>query len=333
MSSITKGSPSLGDLPTEILTRILTPLLQHTVEQADEWNDTFLITEYKGRSYAQVLPTPPEDECLQPQVLQVCKRFNDIGVDLLYANNLIFPMHACTYWAAKESADRQRAFLKKLSSPRDERHRLKGLCIIIWTPDFFTYGSRHTDGDWFDELFAGLALHQPCWDEILIDFNDLTARAAYNTDLKLSGRLIYGLGRLHAKSLPNLGDSDVKWSMEQPEHKYPLTILHHSLEEYFDAWEPPNAEAAQIPRRRRELLQRSLQAAEAFDEEAFFAVMVDAVQHVNEVFRQGLKDRSWSQDKVEELLDECEKEGRLLLSARDKQWRAAYGPRARDIWR
>ena len=66
--SIAKAS--LCNLPPEILVRILTPLLQHTAEQADEWNH---FVEFENdRSYDQLTgPPPPNDESLQPQVLRV----------------------------------------------------------------------------------------------------------------------------------------------------------------------------------------------------------------------------------------------------------------------
>jgi hypothetical protein len=328
--STTKAS--LDTLPTEILARILTPLLQHTAEQAHEFNE--YVTFEEDRSYAQVMgPAPPDDECLQPQVLRVCKRFNTIGSELLYANNLIFPISACSYWADEAYAELQREFLKKLARPRDERHRLRVLYLIIYTPDFYTTGSRDTDGDWLDELFAGLALHQPCWDELDIDFHDLTARAAYNVDRMLTMRLTYGLGRLTAKSIPGLSDEDMKWCMEQPGHKYPLRLLHDYLGKYFDVWKLGNVETVHIPLRRDEFMHRSLQAVESFEEDGFFRVMEEAIEHVNATLRQGLKDGSWSHDKLERALEMCQEEGSRLLSARDRKWRAAYRPQLGRDWR
>ncbi|KAK5021896.1 hypothetical protein LTS07_010637 [Exophiala sideris] len=322
--STTKAS--LGNLPAEILARILTPLLQHTAEQAVEWNESTHFQE--DRSYAQIMgPAPPKAESLQPQVLRVCKQFNEIGIALLYANNLVFQVHVCTYWADEQYAECQREFLKKLTLPRDERHRLRGLDLIIWTPDFYMYGSRDTDGDWLDELFTGLALHQPCWDQVNIVLRDLTARAAYNTDLKLIQLLMYGLGRFYAKSIPGVRDEEVRWCMEQPGHKYPLRVLHHYLDEYFDVWEPDNAEAVQTSLRKDEIRHRSMQAVESYDEDGFFSVMEEAIQHVNSAFRQGLKNGPWSPDVADKVVEVCQEEGRRLLSARDRKWLAAYRPK------
>ncbi|KIV81739.1 hypothetical protein PV11_03901 [Exophiala sideris] len=278
-------------------------------------------------------PEPPKDECLQPQVLRVCKRLYEIGIELLYANNLVFQVHVCTYWADEHYAECQREFFKKLTVPRDERHRLRGLDLIIWTPDFYMYGSRDTDGGWLDELFAGLALHQPCWDEVNIVLRDLTARAAYNTDHKLTRLLTYGLGRLYAKSIPGVSDEDMRWCIQQPGHKYPLRVLHHYLDEYFDMWEPDNVEAVQIPLRRDEVMHRSMQAVELFDEAGFFSVMEEAIQHVNATFRQGLKNGPWSPHVAEKVLEMCQEEGRRLLSARDGEWLAAYRPKGVHHWR
>lgn len=260
---------------------------------------------------------------------------------------------ACAYYHDEEGANGQRGLLKKLTRPRDERHRLKGLYLIIWTPDFFEFGPRNKDGEWLGELFAGLALHQPCWDEINICLLDMTAVAAYSTSRIRSARLLYGLGRLHAKTVPDIRDEDMAWCMYSPEHKYPLLLLHDYLGAYFDVWTPMAQADSQIPLRREELMGHAPRAAESHDEEGFFALTGEAVDHVQAVFRQCLdSDSSEPDDSVEALgtavhrarnnepsawdmaekaIRESEEQGRQLISAKDRKWRATYRPKRRNL--
>jgi hypothetical protein len=128
------------------------------------------------------------------------RKIQAIGTPLLYSNSLIFFAHACTYYLNKEVAEKQREFVRRLSSPRDDAHRVKELLLHIHTPDFFSTSEKRSDGDWLDELFAGLAAHQPCYSHITVALLDMTVPAAYSHKRQPRGRLLYGMGRLYAKN-------------------------------------------------------------------------------------------------------------------------------------
>lgn len=326
-------SLTLDSLPVEILTRIFKPLLQHTAQQAHDFN---VYSDFDdSRTYAHIAgPVPPDGQTLQPQLLRVCKAFNEIGTKLLYANDLIFMVNTITYYVSEDGTKHHRAWAKQLAHPRDDRHRIKRLYLIIYTPDFYFTHARNSDGDWLDELFEGLAAHQPCWDEISVVLHDLTAAAVYNLKIQNTYRLCYGLGRLHAKDVPHMRDEALKWCIQQPEHKYPLPLLHQYLSEYFDEYTTPEEGEEEVSERRDELLQRSLASSKSRDEAVFFSTMEEAVEHVTEVFRKRMERPKYRDDvelaeTVPKWLERCETQGKQLLTARNGNWKAAYRPNRR----
>jgi hypothetical protein len=338
-------TPGFLKLPNEVLVKILRPLLQHTEEQANRlfWPGVMKKDPKtaSNRPYAVLLfnKTPGADEHVQPQLLRVCKRFNEVGTALLYENELIYIPPVSCGWSSDRVVQSERTFIRQLThEPRDDAHRLKRIQIHISTPAHFSREAYDGDGEFFDEICAGLARHQPVWDQVAFEVSDYSASERYSVNLEACERLIYGLGRLHAKEVLatcNEGaESDLKWAIEQPGHTIPLKVLQAEMVKYLYVYDPDGyqrwnqgrtAVSVGIETGLKAFLKREgLEAVTNQDEEMFYLVLEMAIEYIRTVLDGGLVDANYTLGRQQDVRESAAKHAEWLLSAKERKWKGRY---------
>jgi hypothetical protein len=343
--AVTADTPGFLKLPNEVLVKILRPLLQHTEEQANRlfWPGV-MKEDFKSptnRPYAVLRfnQKPQADEHLQPQLLRVCRRFNLMGTALLYENELIYSAPTSYGWSSEKVVESERKFIEQLAyEPRDGAHRLKRIQLHIPTPDHWSRADRNDAGEFFDEFCAGLARHQPAWDMVAFGVNDYSAAAHYNLNFEKCERLIYGLGRLHAKEvLPGCNEEagkDLIWAMQQPKHTIPLKVLHADLARYLDVYEPESSQKRQQGRTavtvgmetsfKAFLKREGDEAAKLHDEATFYLVLEMAIEYIKAVLDDGLVAANYTLSRQQDIRESATNHAGWLLSARDGKWKGVY---------
>lgn len=340
--SVSENPPDFLRLPHEILTKILRPCLQHTEEQVNRLSYPGVLKrkpDGPGQSYALTsFDKPATGEELQPQLLRVCKRFNEVGTSLLYANTLVYTAPTPYGWSREKITKAAREYVRLLNyEPRDDAHRLKKVQITIPTPDHYSRLPRETDGELFDEICAGFALHQPVWEDVLFGVLDMSAPAVYNIDSARCERLIYGLGRLHAKEVMagcnKVASEDMEWAIKNPHHTMPLFVLHHDLMDYLNLYDPDqtsSTERQETASLRKEvsfkafLKKESFQASRKHDEETFYLVLEMGVEYVKTMVSAALGGDIKPLYGRQNILETATEQGDRLLSAKDGEWKAGY---------
>jgi hypothetical protein len=314
----------LAELPTEILTQIFIPLLQHSQAWSQIWCDpgpNNLVGDFDGLTRREAL-APLSAECLQPGLLRVCRRFNRIGTELLYANTLVLAIPARPHKYHSDSIVMMALgrCVKQLASPRDNEHRLRELVLVVWEERWIDgFDERDYFAEWLAEsIFGALAEHQSCWNSVRLSYHE--GSHTQGSRWERQSRLLYGAGRIHTKDASGAWPWDLANAMRRTKRAYPLRMLQQELEQFLYRWILTRQSASVASW----CLRASRDAVHRDDEGEFYEYMDLAINHAirerQRVHFVSLLYGSYH----EKILEDCMHQGRQLLSAKEGGWRPCY---------